>query len=107
MTQWTEFSDNGEFFQVCSSTSGPAPSMDNYAIGSFDDSYYFKDGVVLKKPRMGVDRQQKTISHIPKGATLKLGDQEFIIDDGEADISGYSGTVKITCWPYLDAEVEI
>ncbi|MCF4152626.1 hypothetical protein L2W58_12545 [Dethiosulfovibrio sp. F2B] len=48
-----------------------------------------------------------TISGIPKGAVLKLGDQAFTIDDCTAEITGYSGTVKITCWPYLDEEVEV
>jgi hypothetical protein len=51
----------------------------------------------------GVD----TITGIPAGSVLTLGDQTFEVDDGEAEIDGYSGTVKITCWPYLDAEVVV
>ena len=47
------------------------------------------------------------ISGIPQGATVTLGEQSFAVDDGEADIEGYTGVVKIKCWPYLDAEVEI
>ena len=47
------------------------------------------------------------ITGIPAGSVLAIGEQTFEVDDGEAEIDGYSGTVKITCWPYLDAEVVI
>jgi len=47
------------------------------------------------------------ITGIPAGSVLTLGEQEYQVDDGEAEITGYSGTVKITCWPYLDAEVMV
>ena len=46
-----------------------------------------------------------TIFGIPAGSVLAIGEQTFEVDDGEAEIDGYSGTVKITCWPYLDAGV--
>ena len=56
---------------------------------------------------MGLTVTGSVIIGIPQGATVTLGEQSFIIDDGEADIEGYTGVVKITCWPYLDAEVTL
>ena len=56
---------------------------------------------------MGLTVTGSVISGIPQGATVTLGEQSFTVDDGEADIEGYTGTVKISCWPYFDEEVEI
>ena len=44
---------------------------------------------------------------LPQGATVTLGEQSFTVEDGEADIEGYMGKVKITLFPYLDAEVTL
>lgn len=62
---------------------------------------------VVERPSMSLSISGSTIIGIPAGATLRLGDQTFIVNDGEADIDGYHGSVKFSCWPYLDAEVEI
>ena len=62
---------------------------------------------VVPRPSMPLIVSGRTITGIPAGSILLLGEQSFEVDDGEADITGYSGTVKITCWPYLDAEVEV
>jgi hypothetical protein len=64
-------------------------------------------GELLPRPPMPLSVSGTTISGIPAGSVLTLGEQSFEVDDGEADIDGYSGTVKITCWPYLDAEVVV
>jgi hypothetical protein len=56
---------------------------------------------------MGLTVTGSVISGIPQGATVTLDQQSFIVDDGEADIEGYEGIVKIKCWPYLDTEVTL
>ena len=68
---------------------------------------YVDMGVITLRPSMSLSVSGSIISGIPQGATVTLGEQSFAVDDGEADIEGYTGIVKITCWPYLDAEVEI
>lgn len=68
---------------------------------------YVDMGVITPRPSMSLSVSGSIISGIPQGATATLGEQSFIVDDGVADIEGYTGIVKITCWPYLDAEVEI
>jgi hypothetical protein len=71
------------------------------------ESYCVVDGVVVKRDSMPLSISGTTISGIPAGSVLAIGEQTFEVDDGEAEIDGYSGTVKITCWPYLDAEVTL
>ena len=92
--------------------------------GNVQATHYFLDGVLTERPEMPCTANRLTaawcnpggeitadklvtISGIPAGSVLTLGDQTFEVDDGEAEIDGYSGTVKITCWPYLDAEVVV
>ena len=65
------------------------------------------DGQIELRPAMPLTVTGSAISGIPQGATVTLGEQSFVVDDGEADIEGYTGIVKITCWPYLDAEVTL
>jgi len=73
--------------------------------GNTQDTHYFVGDVLAERPSMPVSVSGARITGIPSGSVLKIGEQTFEVDDGEADITGYSGTVKITCWPYLDAEV--
>lgn len=68
---------------------------------------YVDRGVITPRPSMSLSVSGSIISGIPQGATATLGEQSFIVDDGIADIEGYTGIVKITCWPYLDAEVTL
>ena len=76
--------------------------------GDIDISNKYVDGEEVKlRPTMPLTVTGSVISGIPQGATVTLGEQSFVVDDGEADIEGYTGIVKITCWPYLDAEVTI
>ena len=70
-------------------------------------THYVEGGRVVERPAMPLSISGATIIGIPAGSVLKIGEQTFEVDDGEADIEGYSGTVKITCWPYLDAEVTL
>lgn len=69
------------------------------------DTHYVCGGKVVERPSMSLSVVDASICGIPPGSVLTLGEQEYQVDDGEAEIEGYSGTVKITCWPYLDAEV--
>ena len=76
--------------------------------GTYDlEEYYVVGGIATLRPSMGLTVTGSVISGIPQGATVTLGEQSFAVDDGEADIEGYTGIVKITCWPYLDAEVTL
>lgn len=68
---------------------------------------YISNGIVKPRPIMPLVVVGSVITGIPQGATVTLGEQSFTVDDGEADIEGYTGIVKITCWPYLDAEVTL
>ena len=70
-------------------------------------THYVKDGIVVERPSMPLAVSGARITGIPAGSVLTLGEQAFEVNDGEAEIDGYSGTVKITCWPYLDAEVVV
>lgn len=78
----------------------PDPSIDQ-------KNGYICDGEVKARPSMPISVSGARITGIPAGSVLTLGEQEYQVDDGEAEITGYSGTVKITCWPYLDAEVVV
>ena len=76
--------------------------------GTYDlEEYYVVGGIATLRPSMGLTVTGSIISGIPQGATVTLDQQSFTVDDGEADIEGYSGVVQITCWPYIDEEVEI
>ena len=76
--------------------------------GTYDlEEYYVVRGIATLRPTMPLTVTGSIISGIPQGATVTLGEQSFTIDDGEADIEGYTGTVKIVCFPYLDAEVTL
>ena len=70
-------------------------------------THYVKDGCVVERPSMPISVSGTRITGIPAGSVLAIGEQAFEVNDGEAEIDGYSGTVKITCWPYLDAEVVV
>ena len=72
-----------------------------------DKTYMIKNGQIALRPTMPLTVTGSVITGIPQGATVTLGEQSFVVDDGEADIKGYTGIVKITCWPYLDAEVTL
>jgi hypothetical protein len=73
----------------------------------FIKSHYLKDGAIIERPAMPLSVSGATITGIPAGSVLTIGEQTFEVDDGEADIEGYTGIVKIKCWPYLDAEVTL
>ncbi len=68
---------------------------------------YVDNGVVKIRPNMNLIITGAIISNIPQDSLLFLGEQIFPINDGEADIEGYTGTVKIVCFPYLDTEVTL
>ena len=76
--------------------------------GAYDlEEYYVVGGIATLRPTMPLTVTGSVISGIPQGATVTLGEQSFTVDDSEADIEGYTGTVKIVCFPYLDAEVTL
>jgi hypothetical protein len=70
-------------------------------------THYVESGRVVERPSIPLSISGGAITGIPAGSVLTLGEQEYQVDDGEADIEGYTGVVKIKCWPYLDAEVTL
>ena len=94
---------------ICSETCFDVNVEDKTWIeGTYDlETHYIADGIANQRPAMSLTVTGSVISGIPQGATVTLDQQSFIVDDGVADIEGYTGIVKITCWPYLDTEVEI
>ena len=68
---------------------------------------YVDNGEVKIRPNMNLTVIGEVITGIPQGATVTLGEQSFTVDDGEADIEGYTGKVKVALFPYLDAEVTL
>ena len=68
---------------------------------------YVDNGEVKLRPTMPLTVTGSVILGIPQGATVILDQQSFTVDDGEADIEGYTGKVIITLFPYLDAEVTV
>lgn len=109
------YSDNGEIVRIVQASTLEDIEIEFDGTNQFivsdvqydDSTHYVSNETILPRPTIPLSIIDSVISGIPKGTSLKLGDQTFTIDDGEADIEGYSGTVKLTCWPYLDAEVEI
>lgn len=74
-----------------------------------EDTHYLNSVAlkVIPRPSMPLCVSNGIITGIPAGSVLTLGEQEYQVDDGTAEIEGYTGTVKITYWPYLDAEVMV
>lgn len=72
-----------------------------------DRDCYVRGNQVIPRPKMSLSITDTTISGIPEGASLLLGDRSYVCEDGVAEIDGYRGTVKISLWPYLDEEVEL
>jgi hypothetical protein len=63
---------------------------------------YVDNGEVKIRPNMNLTVIGATITGIPEDSLLFLGEQIFPINDGEADIEGYEGAVRIICFPYMD-----
>jgi len=68
---------------------------------------YVDNGEVKIRPNMNLIITGAIISNIPQDAVLILGEQAFPVDDGIADIEGYSGKVRVICFPYMDEVFEI
>ena len=94
---------------VCSESSFPLNTEGKSWVSGLykGDLYYVSNGEAVQRPSMDISVEGSVIAGIHEGSTITLGGQSFQVDDGEADIEGYSGVVQITCWPYIDEEVEI
>ena len=68
---------------------------------------YVDNGKVKIRPNMNLIITGAIISNIPQDAVLILGEQAFPVNDGVADIEGYSGKVRVICFPYMDEVFEI
>ena len=68
----------------------------------------YMDGDVLReRPRMEIAAEGDVLTGAPKGATVRIEDQEFTADGGEIEIEGYHGEVCISLWPYMDEVVTL
>ena len=68
----------------------------------------YMDGDVLRKrPRMEIAAEDGVLTGVPKGAAVRIEDQEFTADGGEIEIEGYHGEVCISLWPYMDEVVTL
>ena len=76
--------------------------------GDIDIGNKYVDGGEIKfRPNMNLIITGAIISNIPQDAVLILCEQAFPVDDGIADIEGYSGKVRVICFPYMDEVFEI
>ena len=107
MKEWTEFDPDGRYFQNCSSTDKVNPSTQYYVLGEYDDTYYYADGKAISRPQLPITVAGNVIAGIPHRTILTIAEQTYTVEDGEVEINGYSGPVLLSCWPYLDKEVEI
>ena len=106
---WAQSDENGKiygFIETSEFDTTPQEGVPVERVPNFDLEW-LDGGELHPHPTIPLSVSGARITGIPAGSTLALGDQTFEVDDGEAEIDGYSGTVKITCWPYLDAEVVI
>ena len=68
---------------------------------------YVDNGEVKIRPNMNLIITGAIISNIPPDAVLILNGQAFPVDDGVADIEGYSGKARVICFQYMDEVFEI
>ena len=68
----------------------------------------YMDGDVLKeRPRMEIAAEDGVLTGVPKGAAVRIEDQQFAADGGEIEIDGYHGEVYVSLWPYMDEVVTL
>ena len=69
-----------------------------------------EDGTYSERVEVPATIDGMTITGIPEGAVLTVEGVDYIIDDGEAELSfTLPGTyqVKLSLWPYLDKTFEV
>jgi hypothetical protein len=108
--KWQVFNRDGQITKTffCEESCIILDEGENYIEGDANpQTEYVRSNKICPRPQMKITKKNGSISGLPKGCKLTIGEQSFTIDDGVADISGFSGTIKITRFPYLDMEVSI
>lgn len=108
MYSWTEFDEQGRYFQNASSTSGIYPSTSRFRVGEYDDSYYMDGpGKVLKRPTFTPKVESFvggfTLSMLPVPSTVTVDGETYEVDDGVFEFeTPIRSTFKVTidAWPY-------
>lgn len=82
-----------------------------YVRGRFDDRvYYISDGMPEPRPTMAPVVSGTTINNLPAECRVRVGQEAVVVGDGILELSfDFPGTypVKLSCFPYLDATVEV
>jgi hypothetical protein len=74
------------------------------------EDFYVVNGCPARRPRMQISIDGLLFSGLPNPATVRVGEERFTIDDGEAELKFMvPGTyqVEITAFPYQVASYEV
>jgi hypothetical protein len=115
MMNYILYKDSGE---IIGNYSGLHPEIQEgmHIEGEGDASVeYIKKGILTKREGMGILVSGLIVTGVPSGTKVIVrliegGYMEFLINDGEIDLTGSSvGTYKVTleCFPYMPEELEI
>lgn len=73
------------------------------------EQFYVVNACPVAKPPLPIDVDGSVISGLPVGAIIDVDGEQFIVEDGIADLRfALPGryTVNLSCFPYLPATVE-
>lgn len=75
-----------------------------------DTQYYVVAGQVVQRPEFTEQISGTVISNLPVPTTVVINEEEFLVDDGSAELSFEhpgSYTVRLVSFPYIDKTVEV
>jgi hypothetical protein len=84
---------------------------DNIYVGDIDgQTHYVVDGVATQRPVNPAKLVGNTLTAVPAGTVVTIGNSQYAVDDGVADLHfSYPGTysLQLACFPYLDTSIEV
>ncbi|GAC1315517.1 MAG: hypothetical protein NVSMB28_00070 [Collimonas sp.] len=84
---------------------------DSIHVGDINgQTQYVVDGVATRRPVNPAKLVGSTLTDVPTGTVVTIGNSQYAVDDGRADLQfAYPGTynLQLTCFPYLDTTIEI
>lgn len=84
---------------------------DNIFVGDINGQMqYVVAGVATQRPVNPAKMVGRTLTDVPAGTVVTIGNSQYTVDDGHADLHfSYPGTysLQLTCFPYLDTTIEI
>lgn len=84
---------------------------DNIFVGDIDgQTHYVVDGVATQRPANPATLVGSTLTDVPAGTVVTIGNSQYTVDDGHADLQfSYPGnySLQLACFPYLDTTIEI